>query len=252
MGALMSHPEEAINWFMNEFNEYVTDGKYVGWVTRFPNTLYKGQSVRWNLKTAKHRFALYMLASAWSRNGKWEGLVRMAVEMTEGANQDWLDPDYWRSNPKNLEQSFSEMLQAARANVAIENGRNATAREDCVDSFISIARRINEIEAALGLAGPNDRFDGKEAYQQMRQFKGTGVGTNAWKIKILLIFRELRCQGFGHFPGCLCCVPDQRVRNYYAANIGALPINDLEASARIYHDFGDLYDLPAFYWQDHA
>lgn len=76
------------------------------------------------------------------------------------------------------------------------------------------------------------------------------------RIKIPLILRELRCQSvFSNIPGELCCVPDERVK-VTSKELGiTIPnvtsINSLlKASKVIYDNFGDLYDIPLFAYED--
>ena len=71
------------------------------------------------------------------------------------------------------------------------------------------------------------------------------------KIKIPFILRELRCQKiYSNIDGEYYCVADERVRKAYKSLRKELPTNYLEASSKIYKDFGDLYDIPAFAYFD--
>ena len=74
-------------------------------------------------------------------------------------------------------------------------------------------------------------------------------------IKIPLILRELRCQNiYENISGGYCCVPDMRVIEAAdALDLNLSPVTErnlFQLSERIYGDFGDLYDLPLFAYED--
>lgn len=88
------------------------------------------------------------------------------------------------------------------------------------------------------------------------KIEGLGSGKNKMRIKIPLILRELRCQDvYANIPGELCCVPDERVKvacndlGIELPNISSLK-GLFKASKVIYDNFGDLYDIPLFAYED--
>ena len=82
----------------------------------------------------------------------------------------------------------------------------------------------------------------------LRNLKILKHGEKALRIKIPFILREMRCQKlYSNIPGELCCIADQRVKEAYESLFGKnLPTDYLKASAEIYKDWGDLYDMPLF------
>lgn len=76
-------------------------------------------------------------------------------------------------------------------------------------------------------------------------------------IKILFIHRELRFQNiYDNISGELCCVPDARVKKA-CFEFGIMIPTDLSsigqllaASKQLYLYFGDMYDIPAFVFND--
>ena len=88
------------------------------------------------------------------------------------------------------------------------------------------------------------------------EIKGLGAGDKRMKIKIPLILRELRCQGvYKNIPGKFCCVPDIRaIDTAKAIGISGLRSNTINAMMKsseiIYKNFGDLYDIPLFAYED--
>lgn len=86
--------------------------------------------------------------------------------------------------------------------------------------------------------------------------EGLGAGKNKMRIRIPLILRELRCQKiYNNIPGEICCVPDVRVKisskeiGIMLPHISSID-NLLKASKIIYDNFGDLYDIPLFAYED--
>ncbi|MCP3868638.1 MAG: hypothetical protein GY703_11185 [Gammaproteobacteria bacterium] len=243
--------QQLIGQFRDNYPNLVrADGSYIGWVSSFHGATYDGQPVSWDLDQSRYRFGLYCLASAWSRSGRWEGPVRllMAMSMEDG---DYLEPTYWANgNPNRIAEDFEYLVKRGGAAAQIPRARNASARQDCVASFMTIGREFDFIEETVQrLHG--GQGDPGETVRRLRSIIGTGFGNRAWRIKIPLILRELRCAGWDGIPGESCCVPDIRVANTYARYGCFLPGDLLMASAKIYEHFGDLFDLPPFFAPDH-
>jgi hypothetical protein len=225
--------------------DMIVDGAYRGWVAGFHGTTYQGQPVAWDLDLPGHRLALYFLASAWSRSSPWEPPVRQVVALQQ-AMPETLDPGFWTAEP-DLD-AVHDRIRDLHHEVEIADDRHPgrTPRLDALHSFRVIAHRFASIEETLHLLR-DGALDAHQAFDRLHRIRGTGNRDNAWSIKILLIFRELRCQGWDGIPGAACCVPDQVVRSFYDQHGLHLPTGVLAASARIHADFGDLYDLPPFH-----
>lgn len=239
--------KELTDRFLSENEQLLEDGSYRGWVRGFHGATWRGQWAEWDLSDPRYRFGLYCLASAWSRTGRWEGPVRLALAMAAEPDR-WLNPDYWaRIDISGAKNSLYELVTRGEQGVKIPGGRNATARTDCAASFTSIAAHFPVIEKILADLN-SGRLSAVMAKAKLREIPGTGCDMqHAWDMKIHLIFRELRCAGWSGIPGEVCCVPDARVRKVYDKIIGdSLPVDHFQASRQIYQDFGDLYDLPPF------
>lgn len=242
--------EKLIAHFKEAYPDLVTSsGTYCGWVSNFHGATYDGQSVGWDLNTPEDRFALYCLASAWSRSGRWEGPVRLALAMSI-EDGEFRDPRFWaKEDAGRLNEALTDLIDRGGRLAAIRDARNASARIDCAASFKVIGEQFDFIEETverlrLGMDGP------AETVKRLRSVSGTGYGDRTWRIKIPLILRELRCAGWTEIPNSCCCVPDARVTNAYNRLGERLPTDLLRASAQIADDFGDLYDLPPFFAPD--
>ena len=222
----------------------VRNEAYEGWVSNFHGAKLAGKPVSWDLSNPKYRFGLYCLASAWSRSSRWEGPVRLVLAMASKADQ-YLDSTWWRSGC--TKNDWQDIL-ARCSLVEIPEGRPSTPRIDCIKSFEVISANFDKIEAIV-TSLDSGRITPRQAYNDMRKIRGTGFGTRAWRIKIPLIFRELRCQGWSGIPGSCCCVPDVRVIRTYATTGINLPTDVLDASQQIYADFQELYDIPPFLYR---
>jgi hypothetical protein len=237
--------------FLLHYGHLVDNGSYRGWVRDFHGARWRGEPVGWNLRDARCRFGLYCLASAWSRTGKWEGPVRLALAMA-GEPERWLDPTLWSHLALDeAVQKIHELTGLGEREAHIPNGRNATARADCAGSFVATGKWFPYIEQTVADLN-SGHIDAIEAKMKLRAIRGTGKDSeHAWDMKVHLIFRELRCAGWTGIPGEFCCVPDGRVRAVYKTALGnSLPIDHSAASQRVYRDFGDLYDLPPFFAAD--
>lgn len=86
----------------------------------------------------------------------------------------------------------------------------------------------------------------------LSSIEGLGSGKKRMRIKIPLILRELKCQNiYNNIDGKYCCVADERVRKTYIEYFSKkLPLNYLKASEIIWNDFGELYDIPLFAYED--
>ena len=222
------------------------DGTYAGWVSAMHGGTVDGSPVHWDLNRRDRRFGLYLLASAWSRAGRWEGGARAALAMASEPTR-FLNPTTWTDD--DAAGAFSELQVIAATRVRIPGGRPARLRSDCVSSFFAVAVNLDHIETTMADLR-SGRMNASAAFRLLRSIKGTAARGNCWNIKLPLIFRELRCQGWREIPGDLCCVPDVRVRRTYRRLGHRLPTDVRAASRIIYRDFGDLYDIPAFLFPD--
>lgn len=127
-------------------------------------------------------------------------------------------------------------------------------RRDYIESVVVITQNWNKIKSKLEASHKENDYGIFIDY--ISDLEGLGAGKNKMRIKIPLILRELRCQKiYDNIPDELCCVPDERVKRA-AKEIGlSIPtINSLEslfkASKIIYDNFGNLYDIPLFAYED--
>ena len=219
------------------------DGTYSGWVTTMHGGTLDGAPVSWDLGRRDHRFGLYLLASTWSRTGRWESGARLAVALNAEPER-FLNPRTW-VDADNAGAAFSDLRVIAATRASLPRGRPVAIRSDCQQSFFAVSVNADFIEATV--ADVRDgRTDTATAFRQLRRITGTAARGNRWNVKIPLIFRELRCQGWSRIAGESCCVPDVRVRATYRELHRPLPVGVLAASRVVYSDFGDLYDIPAF------
>lgn len=221
-----------------------SDGSYRGWVqTWHGGHLPDHHMHRWNLDEPRFRFGLYALASTWSQSGRWEGPASLLMAASTDPDR-FLRPEAWIGPAGGA----FDALTAIALTAELPGNRQFTPRHDCLERFRCVAQNFAAIDAVI------HRFrDGAmtnvQAWAALRAFPGTGNGANTWKVKIPLIFRELRCHGWATIPGTVCSVPDTRVRETYQAFDAPLPVDVLAASAKIHEDFGDLYDIPAFLYK---
>lgn len=262
--AVLAHQND-ITYLINKINP---NGSYRGWVSDFGFTYgdnpATAQPMQLDLSTDTDLFLLFVLASAWSRTGPWENaaiLTAYLKHMRWSNYQAWTDIDTVNGR--------REEAQAALLNetfyYTLPTRRKVAFRSDTFTSIGVLANHWNDIFRSLialrgqGLEGPWIDF-----MNDLRIIEGLGVGTRRMMIKIPLILRELRCGGgdWANIPGRLCCVADARVIEA-AGNISGMPILNpqirhtgnpigglINASTAIYENFGDLYDIPLFAYED--
>lgn len=230
------------------------DNKYLGWTHDFNLVLPSGERMRFDLKEGNDLFLLFILASSWSKTGPWENAAYFVTYLKK---ENKADIDFWKDD-NNITLEITERKTNAN-NVVIEckgivPRKKVSFRKDYYTSIKVLAEHWNDILLALNESENNSDYDIFINY--ISKIKGLGAGQNKMRIKIPLILRELRCQNiYNNIPGELCCVPDERVK-MSSKEIGiAIPtitsISSLfKASKVIYDNFGDLYDIPLFAYED--
>ena len=222
------------------------DNRYAGWV----NASGSNSDNLWlklDLKKEWDTFCLFVLASAWSRQGRWENAVHFVIAIREKfTNIKSIDFDKLRNHCDFYTKKHGKILKGTgKTRIMISFG------QDLYRSIKILCKNWSEIKRNLDKSGKSGDWKGFIRY--LRGVKGLGNGNKAMKIKILLILRELRCQNiYKNIPGDLCCVPDKRVKEAYEdGQIGNLR-GYIKASKQIYEDFGDLFDIPAFAYNDYV
>lgn len=233
---------------LNEKNEYR------GWTSDFNIILPNGTNMRLNLFRENDLFLLFVLASSWSKTGPWENAAFFTTYLklnNKDIKELWLDSNFIKNEIQMSEHNSREIVEICRG---VTPRKKVSFRKDYYSSISVIAEYWYEIINKLETSNKKNNY--RIFIDYISNIEGLGAGKNKMKIKIPLILRELRCQKiYNNIPGELCCVPDERVK-LSSKEIGImLPhINSLEsifkASKVIYDNFGDLYDIPLFAYED--
>ena len=230
------------------------NNEYRGWTYDFNIILSDGKNMSLDLSKEGDLFLLFVLASSWSKTGQWENaaLFTTYLKISQRDRMElWLDNDFINEEISKREQNSISTVKLCKGLIA---RKKVSFRKDYYPSIKVIAENWNEIKGKL------DNSDRECNYMifidYISKLEGLGAGKNKMKIKIPLILRELRCQKiYDNIPGELCCVPDERVKaSSKEMGIKIPHINSIEsllkASKIIYEDFGDLYDIPLFAYED--
>jgi len=233
---------------LNENNEYR------GWTYDFNITLANGKNMNLDLSQEKDLFLLFVLASSWSKTGPWENAAFFTTYLKISQKDKvelWLDNDF-------VQDEINKSAQSSKSIVKLCNGvvprKKVSFRKDYYASIKVIAENWSEIKNKLDTSNIENNY--RIFIDYISKLEGLGAGKNKMRIKIPLILRELRCQKiYDNIPGELCCVPDERVKTS-SKEIGIIMphINTmdslLKASKIIYDNFGELYDIPLFAYED--
>jgi len=230
------------------------DNKYQGWTHDFGLVLPDKKKMELNLHNISDRFLLFVLASSWSRTGQWENATFFVTYLKEQKKhhiEHWLDEKFVEEEKKN---SKNAAKYATAHYEGIVSRRKISFRVDFYDSCMVLAKNWNRIEEHLERSEKSTDY--RIFIEYISNVKGLGARENKMKIKIPLILRELRCQRvYKHIPGKFCCVTDKRVIDA-AKKMGMNElknntlINIIKSSEIIYDNFGDLYDIPLFAYED--
>lgn len=230
------------------------DNTYKGWTENFNIILPDGEKMHLNLNKESDLFLLFVLASSWSKTGRWENSAFFTTYLKYNKKDDinlWLDDKFVENEIKNRIKEAEDISNSCKG---ITPRIKISFRKDYYSSVSILANNWSEIRYKLEESHMNYNYI--DFINYLNSIEGLGAGKNRMRIKILLILRELRCQKiYNNIPGELCCVPDQRVL-LSAKELGIkLPITNsinslLKASEVIYENFGDLYDIPLFAYED--
>lgn len=258
---------------------------YGGWVSNFSTyNLNKGpqSKINLNLHTEKDLFLLFVLASCWSRTGKFEYSAYFAAYLKDN---NLNNPSYWNKLSNfNKEKSNIKLTRLFIKNNYYQFSKRCpvSINKNFIDSAYGIAKNWKDIKAELVKASKskNPKNGWKDFMIYINSLEGLagGCGFNSdgtirrsrgkngitlnskMVIKIPLILREMRVAGiFSNIPGEYCCVPDIRVcdtvkRMFDSTDItlgSHSTISTLIASSqKIYSKFGDWYDIPLFAYED--
>jgi len=227
------------------------NNKYKGWVTDFGFDYPAGTRMRLDLTNTEDLFGLFILAVIWSRTDYWENAAFITAYLKYS---DFLKPNLWNERFCNdLQNNIANIVRFNNKTYAnLELRREHSIRKDIFKSILRLKNIWSKVIEYLDWDNNGKKADYLKLIRLLENTKGLGSGENKMQVKILLILRELRCQNVlqKEIFGKLCCPADTRVR--YAANrIGnKLPTDKWKASAEIYNQFGDLYDLPLFALED--
>lgn len=230
------------------------DNDYRGWTYDFNIKLPDGKSMSLNLFYENELFLLFVLASSWSKTGPWENAAFFTTYL-KLSNKDkielWLDSNFVNEEIKMSEYNSRITVETC---IGITPRKKISFRKDYYSSISVIAQNWDEIKSKLEISNRENNY--RIFIDYISKLEGLGAGKNKMRIKIPLILRELRCQKiYGNIPGELCCVPDERVK-VSSKEIGIIipHINSLDsllkASKIIYDNFGNLYDIPLFAYED--
>jgi hypothetical protein len=230
------------------------ENKYSGWTSDFGFELPDGNRMRLDLRDEGQLFLLFVLASAWSRPGRWENAAFFTAYLAYNGYGDYKlwQNDVWVK--KTAQKAAAEIEKFIDECTGLVSRVKVSFRSDYYDSIKVLAGKWEEILKSLKQAEMNQDYS--EFICFLSEIEGLGYGTRKMKIKIPLIMRELRCQDvYKGIRGELCCVRDKRVMDA-AENIGLkLPKSHtmesiMQASRIIYKNFADLYDIPLFAYED--
>ena len=231
----------------NELNlSYINldnDSCYKGWVCDFRLT-YKptNQQLRLDLKSENDLFLLFVLASSWSKTGPWENALFFTAYLK-------INYDISKVLNKEIKIIPNEYEFIEDDYIGIKARKTVSFRKDFYDSVEVLIENWDDIKRVLLISEKVSNW--KVFIEYISHLNGLGTGNNNMKIKIPFVLRELRCQKiFSNIDGKYCCVADERVRVAYKSMKRKLPLDYLEASNKIYKDFGDLYDIPPFAHKD--
>ncbi len=231
-----------------------SENKYNGWTSDFGFNLPNGKRMKLDLKNDEHLFLLFVLASAWSRPGRWENAAYFTAYLTYKGYYDyklWLNDAWVKDIAQKAGRDIYKFVDGCEGLVS---RIKVSFRSDYYDSVKVLANNWKKIMVSLKKS--EEKQDYSEFIDYLSNIEGLGYGTKKMKIKIPLILRELRCQNvYKGIRGEVCCVRDKRVMDASKAIGLKLPIGyDMEpilkASEIIYENFGDLYDIPLFAYED--
>ncbi len=231
-----------------------SSNKYLGWTYDFGLKTPNGEPMRLNLNEESDLFLLFVLASAWSKTGPWENAAYFVTYLKLSAKTD---KEYWLLDANIEKEKASKEKNAKHVSetcLGIKARKKVSFRKDYFASIKVLASNWDKITQSLNDSENQNNFE--EFIKVISELAGLGAAENKMRIKIPLILRELRCQNaYKNIAGKLCCVPDARVIQACKELGIDLPIvNSTEslfkASAIIYENFGDLYDIPLFAFED--
>lgn len=248
INAVINNKEKLSYINLNENNEYR------GWTYDFNIAIDNRKNMSLDLSKEDDLFLLFVLASSWSKTGPWENAAFFTTYLKISQKDKialWLDNDFVNDEINNSEQNAINTVKLCKGVVP---RKKVSFRKDYYSSITVIAENWNDIKTKLQTSNKENNY--RIFIDYISKLEGLGAGKNKMRIKIPLILRELRCQRvYDNIPGKYCCVPDERVR-VSSKKIGImLPhINSvdslLKASKIIYDNFGNLYDIPLFAYED--
>lgn len=231
------------------------DNKYRGWTSDFRISMNAGENMFLDLSKENDLFLLFILASFWSRSTNWENAAFFTIYLKTNKldNPDlWRDKEFILYETAHCKENAKKTLQSC---TGIVPRKKVSFRSDIFSSIEVLVEHWDEIISSLEHA--NQKNDYLPFIHYISEIKGLGYGEKRMRIKVPLILRELRCQKiFSNIPGEFCCVPDKRVVvtakeiGFYLPTINSSMKNILKASQIIYQNFGELYDIPLFAYED--
>lgn len=204
--ALIANKEKIWYLCLNE------NGEYSGLTSDFSYKLPNGENMKLDLNIDGDLFLLFVLASAWSRQGYWEDAILFAGYLKYEDMNDykiWIDKEKLSALVDKINKEKDKFVEGC---IGINTRKKVSFRKDYYSSIEIIARNWFEIKQKLLTSHTENNY--RIFIDYISELKGLGSGENKMVIKILLILRELRCQKiYNNIPGELCCVPDRRVRD---------------------------------------
>lgn len=230
------------------------DNSYKGWTADFNIILPDNKKMYLDLNIESDLFLLFVLASSWSKTGPWENAAYFTTYLKYNKKDSinlWLDDEFLDNEISNREINAKNTISSC---IGVIPRKKVSFRKDYYSSVSVLAKNWETIKNVLEKSYNTNNYI--TFINSLNSIQGLGAGKNRMRIKILLILRELRCQNiYDNIPGELCCVPDERVLSSAEELDITLPritsINNmLKASKIIYDNFGELYDIPLFAFDD--
>lgn len=257
--------EKLIAWYSTQFTSSIKHGEgYRGWVRDFGYDV-KGNTLFLDLQDDSNWWPLFLLAIGWSYTGQWENSSAFLGVLKD---LDLLQYEKWQELGaiEILENAQMHLKKLLHSSSPFPFPWNTLPRQHRRVSFpnnwkLGMGKAIEVWPEARKLfaAAISGDISGAEFIRRFREaplFEGlaskTVVSKARIKVKIPLILRELRTQGYNMIEAKYCAIPDSRVMDV-RDRLGLYSSQDfLELVTQIGEVYGDFYDMPLFEFADYC